>query len=298
MGAFPIAALSRHTIPRPLRRQLKRLVLSYRVLTSRARALPDFIIVGAQRAGTTSVYNYLNQHPCVAAALTKEVHFFDVNFDKGLAWYRAFFPSHLRKYAIQSRRGRCITGEASPYYLFHPHVPRRVSEVLADVKLIVLLRNPVDRAFSHYHHELRGGRERLSFEAAIAGESERLQGEVERIHMNEDYHSFKHQCFTYLARGVYVDQLRTWMNYFPREQLLILKSEDVYAHPASAMTQVSAFLNLPEWESGQFRKYHAQAYPKIDPKTRALLADYFAPYNQQLYELLGVDFGWDVSLSR
>jgi hypothetical protein len=289
-----MAVLSRRAIPRSLRQRIKRLVLSYRILTSGARVVPDFIIIGAQRAGTTSVYNYLNQHPAVIAALTKEVHFFDVNFDQGLGWYRAYFPSYRRKSVIQRQRGRCVTGEASPYYLFHPRVPRRVKAVLADVKLIALLRNPVDRAFSHYHHELRAGREHLTFEAAIAREPERLQGEAARILADESYDSFNHQCYSYLARGVYVDQLRTWLSYFPREQMLILKSEDLYAHPCLATKQVLAFLDLPEWELGHYRKYHAQPYAKMEAATRALLVDYFAPYNQQLYALLGRDFGWDV----
>ena len=141
---------------------------------------------------------------------------------------------------------------------------------------------------------LRAGREQLTFEAAIAQEPERLRGQAERILADEGYDSVNHQCYSYLARGVYVDQLRTWLSYFPREQMLILKSEDLYAHPSLAIKQVLAFLDLPEWEPSEYKTYHAQPYAKMEAATRALLVDYFAPFNQQLYALLGRDFGWDV----
>src|SRR5439155_957892 len=127
-----------------------------------------------------------------------------------------------------------LTGEASPYYLFHPRVPKRVRELLPSVKLIVLLRNPCDRAYSHYHHEVRLGVEALPFEAAIEREGERLRGEPEKLLASDTYYSFNHQHYSYLARGVYIDQLLAWRgDLFPKEQLLILRSEDPYANPAA-----------------------------------------------------------------
>ena len=288
-----MSAQLRQAIPRRLRQQIKRLVVSYRVLTGRMRVVPDFIIIGAQRAGTTSLYNYLIAHPSVVAPFMKEVHFFDVNFDKGLTWYRAHFPNYLHKYLVQVQRRRCVTGEASPYYLFHPHVPRRISEVLPQAKLIVLLRNPIDRAYSHYHHEVRSGREQRSFEAAIAQESEWLQDEIARMVADEHYQSHNHQCCTYVSRGIYIDQLQRWMNYFSQEQMLILKSEDVNKNSPAAMSRVLAFLDLPKWELKHYRKYHSYPYPTMEPNTRAYLTSYFAPFNRRLYEFLGADFGWD-----
>src|SRR5579885_2674785 len=137
----------------------------YRTITSSIRLLPDFIIIGTQRGGTTSLYAYLGQHPQIAPAVIKEVHFFDNNYERGVGWYRTQFPFLIEK-SIAKNIGQqnFITGEASPYYLFHPHVPERAAKVVPGAKLIVLLRNPIDRAYSHYYHEVELGHEKLSFE--------------------------------------------------------------------------------------------------------------------------------------
>ncbi len=148
---------------------------------------PRFLIIGAQRSGTTSRYEYRLVHPRVAPAARKEIHCFDLRFDKGMDWYRAQFPDCA---------GGLVTGEASPYYVFHPHVPERVRRHLPDVKLITLLRNPVDRAYSHYQHEVRLEREPLSFEEATEREGERLDGELDRMLEDESYYSLRHQHYS------------------------------------------------------------------------------------------------------
>jgi Sulfotransferase domain len=190
-------------------------------------AMPDFLIIGTMRGGTTSLYNYLLTHPQIAAATRKEIHFFDKNFDRGIAWYQAQFPSLLQGDMAETRQGqRVLTGEASPRYLFHPQAPARAALVVPNTKLIVLLRNPVDRAYSHYHFHVARGRQTLSFEDALAQEEARTRDEEQRL--AADAHYFSPICwrFTYLARGIYVDQLQRWMNYFPQEQFFIIKSED------------------------------------------------------------------------
>src|SRR5215467_6288621 len=177
-------------------------------MTSSLRLLPDFLIIGGQRCGTTSLYYYLTDQPCVYPAATKEVHFFDDHFASGIDWYRAQFPtSAYKNYVERVRHQHFLTGEASPYYLFHPHAPRRISAALLYVKLIVLLRNPVDRAFSHYWLEVKGRYESLSFEEAIRCEQERIAGECEKMVNDENYHSFKYRRFSYLTRGIYIDQI-------------------------------------------------------------------------------------------
>ncbi len=247
--------------------------------------MPDFIIIGAPRSGTTSLYNYLTAHPCIAPALRKEVHFFDENFEKGITWYRAHFPTLLSKYyATRVRRQNFITGEATPYYIFHPLVPKRLSETIPTVKLIVLLRNPVDRAYSQYRYKLRGGVfESLSFEDVLAHEVELLGSGTEIIYRH-------YNC---LSKGIYVDQLEGWTSRFPREQLLILKSEDFYADPQAVLKRVLDLLELPDWELKEHPKYHYGDNPKMDSSTRRRLIDFFKPHNERLYEYLGVNFGWD-----
>jgi hypothetical protein len=272
----------------------------YRGITGPLRLLPDFLIIGTQRGGTTSLYNYLIARPGVGAAMVKELHFFDKKFNKGLLWYRAHFPSSIQKNYYQfTHRQAFVTGEASAYYLFHPHAPERVAKALPHVKLIVMLRNPVDRAYSQYNFEVDLGRETLSFEDAIDREEERIGKEREKMLQDENYISFDYSRYSYLARGIYVDQLQTWMKLFPKEQFLMLKSEDFYADPVEALEYTSKFLNLPELEMYEKKKnykqhnYNTTPYPKMKPDTRKRLAEYFEAHNARLYDLLGVDLGWN-----
>ena len=136
-------------VPKPVRRGLKTVIRAVYVMpTSPLRLLPDFLILGAQRCGTTSLYNYLAQHPSVGPlVLEKGAHYFSTNYDKSLAWYRSHFPMKWRA-AAERRHGRpFVTGEGSPYYLFHPLAAQRVAKTLPHVKLLVMLRDPVERAY-------------------------------------------------------------------------------------------------------------------------------------------------------
>jgi hypothetical protein len=274
-------------------REKKTQLTSYRKLTAGSRLLPDFVIISVERGGTTSLYRYITAHPCVDPAFRKEVHYFDLNFTQGLSWYRAHFPTRWRAAWVFSRqRHRLLTGEASPYYLYHPHVPDRIYQTLPEVRLIALLRNPVERAYSHYQLNRRQGKEPLSFDEAIESEEERLRGEYQRLVRDATYYSDNHYKFGYLTRGVYVDPLTRWRERFPAERLLVLRSEDLYRDPRETLFQVNRFLGLPEWEPGHFKPYNQKPYSEIDPKTRQKLSDYFEPHNRRLYQYLGRDFGW------
>ncbi len=248
--------------------------------------LPAFLIIGVQRGGTTSLYDYLIQHPRIASAKKKEVHYFDLKYAQGLDWYRSQFPWWL------NIRRNVITGEASPYYIFHPAVPDRVRETLPDVKLIVLLRNPVERALSHYHLVRRREREPLSFEDAIRDESSRLAGEAESLH-DPNYSSFTYQHQSYVSRGIYVDQLIEWKARFPWERFLILKSEDLFAEPPATLRRTLEFLELDPIDLREYPHRNQATYDKtMDPETRRALEDYYRPHNRRLFELLGTDLGW------
>ena len=242
---------------------------------------PDFVIIGAQRAGTTSLYHYLTAHPRVAPAARKELHFFTQYATRGIAWYRSQFP--------HDQPNEIITGEATPYYLFHPHVARRLAACCPATKLIVLLRNPVDRAYSHYQLEVRLGNEPLSFEDALAQEDERLAGEPERMLADEQYQSFNHQHFSYLARGRYADQLQRWFDLVPRDRLFILKSEDLYHTPSAVVRRVTDRLALPPVDLTDRRAYNNEPYAPMHPATRAWLERHFHDANQELRDLLNDD---------
>ncbi|CAN5285170.1 hypothetical protein BH20ACT24_BH20ACT24_16590 [soil metagenome] len=267
----------------------------YLEATSSMRLMPDFLIIGAQRSGTTSLYRYLAQHSqVVPTLLSKGVHYFDTNHGRGLAWYRGHFPSvPYRAYARIRRGTTVLTGEGSPYYLFHPHAPGRVAQALPSAKLIVMVREPASRAYSHYQHEVSGGFEALpTFEEAIEAEPARLRGEVERM-MAEPLHvSFAHQHHSYLARGFYLEQLEAWTSLFAREQILVLESGRFFSEPERWYGRTLDFLGLPHQPLRRYRAYNAHAYPPMASTTRARLRALYREGNERLYHFLGEDFGW------
>lgn len=264
-----------------------------RLITSPLRIQPDFIIIGGQRCGSTSLYEYLISHQHIAPAFVKEVHYFDLNYKKGHFWYRAHFPTEIQQQYIRRRRQyRLITGESSPYYIFHPHAPSRIAKTFPDIKIIALLRNPIDRAYSHYQHQVRLGLENLTFGDAIEQEPARLHGEYEKMLTDESYFSFNHHAFSYLSRGLYARQLVVWRNLFPRDNLKVIHTEDLDKNPQSIMDSLFEFLNLPPWKLNSQKRLHQASYQKMGPSTREQLEAYFAPHNQELMELLGVAFEW------
>jgi Sulfotransferase domain len=248
--------------------------------------LPSFIIIGAGKSGTTYLYDRLTEHPLVYRALVKEPHFFRHNFRKGVPWYRAHFFS-----PAWNRKRAAITGEASGG-MFYAHAPKRVRAIVPDAKLIAILRNPIDRAYSHYLHEVRLGFETLSFDKAIEREAERVEGEMERVVNDDTYFSFALRHHAYLMKGIYWKAFETWFRYFPRDQLHIIKSEAFYTDPSKTLRETVAFLELPDWEPAQYRGHKAYPYPAMSVSTRERLAEYYAPHNSRLYEIVGTDWGW------
>jgi len=265
-----------------LKRIVKRVELESRIALPIARKLPDFLIIGAQKGGTTSLYDYLIQHPDISSAFRKEVHFFDKNYDKGISWYTSFFP-------FREKAG--ITGEASPFYLYHPLVPKRVKEDLGNIKLIVLLRDPVQRAFSHYKMEKRRGIEKLSFQEALEKEEERLIDGQEKLLSGRFSHN--HQFHSYLDRGKYAEQLKRWFEIFPKENFYIAKSEAFFSDPKSTYKEVLNFLGLePKGDIELTPLNTDKSRTKIPIENKQYLDQYFQKENEKLMKLIGDKFSW------
>ena len=252
---------------------------------------PDFLIPGVQRGGSTALYMYLTEHPAIEPALFKEIHFFDQRYAEGLLWYRRHFPSTDDAERVRRQTGLdMMTGESSPYYLFHPLAPGRIAESLPRIRSVIVLRDPVARAYSHYHHAVSLGWEKRTFEEAIDLEPERLAGEVERIVADPGYDGFRYRHFSYVARGEYVDQLDRWFGLFPREDVLLVKGEDLFADPVAGLNAVFGFLGLPPHTPDAFPRYNKGTAVPMDPRTRGRLEERFAAANERLFAGYGIDY--------
>jgi hypothetical protein len=258
------------------------------------RLLPDYLIAGGQRCGTTSLQKYLIQHPdVVPPGVLKGIHYFDTNYDKGLAWYQSHFPLERTRNRRADNGGMVLTGEASPYYMFHPDIPRRIAAEVPGARIIVLVRDPVDRAYSHYLHEVRRGFEDESFERALDLEETRLAGEAARLRQDPEYISFEHQHHSYVARGRYIDQLENMTKHIPKEQIFVISSEEMFRDPAATYQGVLDFLGLAPFLPDGFAAQNANVYKDpIDPAVRTRLEELFAEPNGRLEAFVGRSFGW------
>ena len=270
----------------------------YRSLSSEKRVLPDFIIIGVQKGGTSSLYSYLIQHPGIIPALDKEVHFFDSpsNRAKGLSWYRTYFCTKSKKQNLAKKLGYFpLTGEATPSLLFDLHAPKFVAQAIPNVKLIVLLRDPIIRAFSHYYHNRKfEGREPLSFEEAVEQEANRIHDKMEFWQNHEDYIDVSIGHYAYLQRGFYDEQLNRWLKYFSRDQFCILKSEDFFNFPQNQLDKVISFLDLPNYQFDVSKAINSGNYKtELPEKTQEKLRNKFKEHNKRLCEILGWDSTWE-----
>lgn len=245
---------------------------------------PQFLIVGAQRAGTTALYKTLVEHPAVlGAGLHKGVHYFDTDYGKSHEWYLGHFPRIASARRLEQQLGvQPITGEASPYYMFHPLAAERIARDLPAVKLIAVLRDPVERAYSAYTHEKARGFETETFERALELEPERLAGEEDRLRSDPTYVSLHHQHNAYLARGRYIEQIERLERLVGRDRLLVLDFDELVGDPALSLPRLLDFLGLPTWNRQELPQRNARPRTELPGDTRARLEEYFAEPDEKL----------------
>ena len=253
------------------------------------RLLPDFVVIGAQKAGTSSLYQYLVGHPHVARAFRKEVHYFDNGCRGGRYWYQAHFPTRFAKW----RNSAMITGEATPKYLFEPRAPELAHKLVPGAKLIAILRHPVSRAYSQFQMLKRKKQCSGTFEEWIDREIDLISGLQWPLAWHELKRDIAQAPTNCLLRGIYADQLRSWLDFFPREQLLVLNSERFFANPQADLDRVADFLGLPRFTYDGFPVINGGSYDPIPPETRRRLLEFFRPHNQRLYALLGETYDWE-----
>lgn len=263
--------------------------------TAGRRQLPSFILVGAQRAGTTSLFRALLSHPLIFSAnYHKGVNYFDVNYARDFSWYQGHFPTAAALYKrSRGMPGEPITFEASGYYMFHPCAAQRMARHLPEVRILAMLRDPIERAYSAWKHELaRGYETESSFELALDREDERLAGQVDRMLADPGYQSFSHRHHAYVRRGQYAEQLLGLRRFFPSDQIHVIESESFFERPESTYRGVLDFLELPPVLPDRFDRWNGRPSSPMSEAARTRLRAHFSSHDQSLAALLGREPAW------
>jgi hypothetical protein len=265
----------------------------FKVLTAKSRVLPDFLIIGAAKCGTTSLYDYVIQHPDIYPALRKETKFFDVDYKMGITRYRSNFPLNFSKFLIEKiQKKKFLTGEATPGYLHNYHSANRVHKELPNIKLIVILRNPIDRAFSDYQMRVRAKHENRTFLDVIKYEENLLADGVDLL-KHEKYFEYGAKFRPYLSWGRYFDELEPWLKLFPKNNFLFLKTQDLNDDPITTLNHLFEFLDLKPFKIKNLKRQNVGKYEKLDEKIRDHLIHHFKNHNKKLEKFLGINFNWD-----
>lgn len=288
-------ALSTSTVrPLAIRTGQRLLVHGLGRASAPVRVLPNVLIAGGQRCGTTSMYRALAQHPGAhKPILHKGVHYFDTAYDRGEGWYRSHFP--LRTTVAKLRKdvgAEPVVFESSPYYGFHPLAGERIAKDLPGVRLLVLIRDPVERAYSAHAHELARGYETEPFEAALELETSRVAGEEQRLRDEPHYISHAHQHQAYVGRGQYADLLSRLASLVGRDRLHVVDSHEFFVHPEATFAAVLDFLGLPAAPGIRFEQHNARPRSAMPHALRTRLEQHFEPYDEQLAGWLGKPPSW------
>lgn len=260
----------------------------------RARMLPSFLMIGAERSGTTSMFHVLRQHPALFSSTLprKEVHYFDHKYNLGLGWYQCHFPLIPRARFTARGAGDPVAFEATPNYMFHPLAAERIQHDLPGARLLVMVRDPVERAYSAHAHQVGFGFETESFERAMELEDTRLQGEAERLAADPAYYSFSHCHYTYRARGYYADQLEKLERVFGRDRIHVVDSGDFFTSPGPVYDQVLDFLGVPHRGYPEFTPRNARPRSPMPGTVRGSLEEHFGPHDERLTAWLGHEPSW------
>ena len=285
----------------------------YRKITNRFRMLPDFLIIGGAKSGTTSLFAHLVEHPNIIPGSMKEMFFFQYLSNNKTSFYRSHFPI---------KRKNLITCDSTSSYFVHPLIPARVHKLLPSVKLIVVLRNPVERAYSEFHYTVTLGSELTeNFEDVIKSELKRIEIGNKKPELKIENTNYKHFTFSHLRDGLYAQHLERWLKFFSKEQLLVLHTKDLYTNLDQTLAETFEFLNLPKYqienriEKNKIDKirplagheqnvyknidsktrtlFNVQNYPEMKPETRKFLQDFFRPHNEKLFKMIGKRFDWN-----
>jgi len=263
----------------------------YYYLSSPLRVLPECFVIGVVRSGTTSLYHYLGQHPCIGPSAYDEIGYFDENYHLGINWYKSLFPTKFTRDKIIKKHGKFLTYDVTPFYIYNPLVTRRIFESFPQAKIISNLRNPIDRAYSNYIIMLQDGDTTKTFEEIVKMEMDKIDKSKSKL--NDESYIVDTFYENLLARGFYANQLEVWFEKFQKNQLLMISTEDLAQKTNQVLTKVFEFLDLPYFKIRDFTKQNKREYPPMKDETRKLLIEFYKPHNEKLYSLINQHFDWD-----
>lgn len=265
----------------------------FRLITAPLRVLPDFIIPGESKCGTTSLYRYLTRHPDVFEADVKEPNNFIMYPQSGVYCKRHYPFIITRVFHNMISRGKFVAGEASAEYLSKYDVPGSIVKIVPDVKIIILMRNPVVRAYSDYQMLSNHGVIQDSFENVVKKSIELIKNsKLESL--IRDASQIEHNPMRYIYRGIYINNVMNWLKYFPMSNFLFIKSEALFNNPSDTLRLVYEFMGLSRHELSDYPIKKMGFYNnEMSSESMKTLAEFYRPYNYKLYKLLGVDYGWE-----
>lgn len=284
----------RQLVPRRFKPAARAAFLHFGAATSQLRLEPSFLVIGGQRCGTTTIFLALAEHPQVARPPTeKGTDYYTLHFSHGRSWYRGHFPIAVGARRHTRARENPLAFEACTYYMFHPFALERIAHDFPGIKLVAMLRDPVERAYSAYKHELaRGFESETNFERALDLEESRLAGEVDRMRQDVDYRSHAHRHLAYKSRGQFAEQLERAYALFSRDQVHVMESEAFFDQPGREYAKLVAFLELDQSFVPDIRQHNARPSSPMPESARRHLVHHFRPHDDALADLLGREPFW------
>ncbi len=284
--------LLKSIFPQQIKEPLKNVIKKFRVIGSNYRVAPDFIIAGTRKGGTTSLYNYLVQHPQILRAYEKEIRYFDYNSKKPISWYKSHFPFSLYIKTLKKlKKKKIITGEATPNYIYTKKAIKGLSNINPHIKIIFMLRDPVKRAISDYKYAIRRQAKETvntTFEKTLDLELEKFKTlNIEDIFENEDSFEIINSKLKYIGAGLYHYQIKNWLKEFPKSQILIIKSEDFFENPKEVHLKVLNFLGVDVISLGKYKNFlEGKNTLNLEKELYDKLHNLYSVENEKLYELI------------
>ena len=258
----------------------------FKGITAAQRKLPDFLVIGGKRCGTTTLFEFLRQHQMIAEPVIDHMGFFDDNYSIGINYYKSFFPIKTEETAKK------LDYDVTTSYLTSPFVAERVAKEIPNVKIIVLLRNPTSRAWSDYNASQKKDASEEEFQTYIDDELQELEASDFEEKVSKNDYNMSEPFPNFIKKGLYSVYLKKWLKLFPRKNFLFISTESFSNDENKVFKQIFDFLGLSNFEIHKLQRMSKGNYEKLNPKIKNKLDLFFAPHNDELFKLINEKYDW------